>query len=96
MDVRGTIYDGVKPYPHSVDCLNYLDSIGKTVVYLSNSPRPSTVTAGRLNSLGITGTADRVVTAGDVVRYQLTHYKDSVFNTRGRRIYHLEAKTNIL
>jgi len=94
MDVWGTIYDGIKPYPNSVDCLNYLDKIGKTVLYVSNSPRPSTVVASRLNSLGVTAEADMVVTAGDIVRYQLTHYKDSVFNTIGRRMYHLEAKTN--
>lgn len=64
-DVWGTLYDGGAAYPQAVAVLQRLAEAGKAVVVLSNSPRPASVVAERLDGIGIASTLYReVITSG--------------------------------
>lgn len=94
IDLWGVVYDGVTPYPGVVDSLNYLLSQNKIIIFLSNAPRPGTLLINKLIDLGIKITTDMILTSGDMIRQQLTHFNDDTFNNLGRCFYHLGSERN--
>lgn len=94
IDLWGVIHDGFHPYPGVVDCLNRLILQNKSLIFISNAPRPSHVMMKKLIDFGIAIKPEMMLTSGDVVRHQLTHYEDAHFRGVGKCIYHLGADRN--
>lgn len=94
LDVWGVVHDGTKPYPGAVDCINHLLSLDKKILFLSNLPRPGSILMTKLIEFGIKATPEIILTSGDMVKYQLAHFDDSVFKKLGKRFYHLGAERN--
>ena len=68
-DVWGVLHNGVEAFPHAVKILGEARAAGKTVVLITNSPRPSDGVILQLDALNIPrDTYDRIVTSGDVTR----------------------------
>ena len=68
-DVWGCLHDGIKPYPDAVRVLKTFISNGGKVVLLTNSPRPSPMTARQIDMIGVSRDAWHIiVTSGDAAR----------------------------
>lgn len=87
VDVWGVVYDGVHPLVEGVKALNKLKQQGKTIIFVSNNPRPSNLARATLQQLGIEGTIN-IVTSGDVMR-SLLQAKHP-----GQKVYHLGRARN--
>ncbi len=94
IDLWGVVHNGVKPYAGVVECLNFLIAGNQTVFFLSNAPRPAPILIKKLIEFGIKVTPEMLVTSGDLVRYQLTYFEDSIFNKLSKQFYHLGAERN--
>ena len=94
IDLWGVVHDGVKPYPNVVECLNQLMILNKSIIFLSNAPRPSSSQISKLLEFGIQVNLDMVLTSGDAVIQQLTNYNDEVFSKLGKRIFHVGENRN--
>lgn len=82
-DVWGVVHNGAAPYPDAVDALFRVREAGKTVILLSNAPRPGAVVAEQIAAIGVPAECyDIVVTSGDVTRNVLA-------SEPGARLYHL-------
>ena len=68
-DVWGVVHNGISPFPLAVQALQAWREAGKTVVLITNSPRPA---EGVISQFGVIGVADDawddIVTSGDVTR----------------------------
>lgn len=65
LDVWGTVYNGEMVFPGVIETLQYLRSIDKRLIFLSNSPQIPDVVADRLRRIGITmDLYDGIVTSG--------------------------------
>ncbi len=93
IDLWGVVHDGVYAYPGVVQTLNNLIA-QKTVLFLSNAPRPAEVAMKKLIEEGIHAQPRHVLTSGDAVREQLIKWDDPVFSQLGRCLYHLGAAKN--
>jgi len=82
-DVWGVVHNGLVAFPRACDALMRARAMGKTVVYITNSPRPSKVVMHQLERLHVPReTYDAIVSSGDVTR--------SVIEKRhGRSLHHL-------
>ncbi len=82
-DVWGVVHNGLAAFPQACDALMRARATGKTVVYITNSPRPSEVVKRQLERLHVPReTYDAIVSSGDVTR--------SVIEKRhGKSLYHL-------
>ncbi|MEM6710770.1 MAG: TIGR01459 family HAD-type hydrolase [Pseudomonadota bacterium] len=68
-DVWGVLHNGVTAWPSAVEALTAFRDAGKTVVLVSNAPRPNPPVREQLAQLGVPQTAyDDIVTSGDVTR----------------------------
>lgn len=71
-DVWGVIHNGRTLYPGVADALLRLKAAGKSVVLLTNVPKPRGPIPGQLDRLGLPRAAyDVVVTSGDAIRAEL-------------------------
>lgn len=87
IDVIGVMHDGKNPFKEAVDCVNNLISNGKIVIFVSNNPRPGSLTREKLSSFGVKQPFE-IATSGDVARELLsTKFKN-------KNIYHLGAERN--
>lgn len=93
-DLWGVVHNGFEAYPGVLEYLKQLTALGKSIIFLSNAPRPAPILIQKLLSLGIIVTPEMVLTSGDMVREQLKHFNDEIFKTLGRRFYHLGADRN--
>ena len=64
-DVWGIVYDGNAVFPEFISILSKLRQHNKTVRFLSNSPRRSTVAQQRLQSCGLAIPLDNIITSGE-------------------------------
>ncbi len=94
LDLWGVIHDGHKLYPGVLESLDYLASLNKSVLFMSNAPRPAGFILEKLQELGVKVSEEMVLSSGDMVRYQLQHFNDATFSQLGRRFYHLGANRN--
>lgn len=68
-DVWGVLHNGVAPFLDAAAALADARRAGKTVILITNSPRPNDSVAIQINGIGVPRDAwDRIVTSGDVTR----------------------------
>ena len=68
-DVWGVLHNGVTPFMDAAAALADARHNGKSVVLITNSPRPNDSVAIQLDAIGVPRDAwDRIVTSGDVTR----------------------------
>ena len=94
IDIWGVIYDGLDPYPGSIEAINKLIAHNKSVTFLSNTPRPSEIIKERLFQWGVNMNKASVYTSGDAVREQLQTWEDPIFSNLGKNFYHLGEEKN--
>lgn len=94
VDLWGVVHDGFNPYPGAVECLNHMIHNNKTLLFVSNAPRPSNLLIQKLQEFGINATVDMIYSSGDLTRYQLTLFEDPFFKGLGRVFYQLGAECN--
>jgi HAD superfamily hydrolase (TIGR01459 family) len=71
-DVWGVVHDGRAPYASAVSALQRLRAAGKTVILLTNVPKPRWSIPPQLDRLGVPRDAwDVIVTSGDAIRAEL-------------------------
>jgi HAD superfamily hydrolase (TIGR01459 family) len=75
-DIWGCVHDGVSAYPEAVALLQGWREHGRTVVLLTNAPRPSVRVRAQLAGLGVTESCfDAIVSSGDAaVDHVLRHH----------------------
>jgi HAD superfamily hydrolase (TIGR01459 family) len=67
IDLVGVVYDGQAAFPKAIKTINALIAAKKTVVFLSNNPRPSQLAYDKLIEMGITNSF-HIITSGDYTR----------------------------
>ncbi len=79
-DVWGVLHNGVVAFPHAATALAAARKAGKTVVLITNSPRPAPGVIPQLRALGVPdGAYDRIITSGDVTRELIAQGPKKVF-----------------
>ncbi len=74
-DVWGVLHNGVSAFEPAHQALSQARELGKTVILLSNAPRPNARVIPFLDRMGIAGSAyDALVTSGDMTRQILAQY----------------------
>lgn len=94
IDLWGVVHDGYAPYEESINTLNKMIKSGKHITFLSNSPRPGTLSKKTLINWGINLDDINIYTSGDAVREQLVSWSDDVFRNLGKKFYHLGEDRN--
>lgn len=85
-DVWGVIHNGEWSFPAAAAALAKMRAAGKTVIYITNSPRPRDGVITQMRSLGVPDDAwDEVVTSGDVTRDLIKAVPRKVFHIGGER-----------
>ncbi|MCV0395356.1 MAG: TIGR01459 family HAD-type hydrolase [Rhizobiaceae bacterium] len=81
-DVWGVVHNGVRAYGEACDALARARASGRSVVLITNAPRPHDSVEAQLDSLRVPREAyDRVVTSGDVTR--------DLIRSGPRQVFHL-------
>jgi HAD superfamily hydrolase (TIGR01459 family) len=85
-DVWGTVYNGEQVFPGVLDVLRRLHTLGKPVLFLSNSPQLPATVVTRLEKIGIDTTLyDDIVTSGGETNHQLlTMHGQEIERFKGR------------
>lgn len=79
-DVWGVLHNGVSAFPDAAIALRSAREAGKTVVLITNSPRPAPGVIAQLRVLGVPDEAyNRIVTSGDVTRGLIAEGPRKVF-----------------
>lgn len=87
VDMWGVVYDGVHALTPAIQVLNELHHQNKTMMFVSNNPRPQSVARKTLDQIGVNSNIP-IVTSGDVTR-DLIREKHS-----GHNVFHIGAETN--
>ena len=86
-DVWGVIHNGREAFPGVVECLSQARTGGRTVVLLSNSPRPSEGVKSQLESFGVPRDSySGVVTSGDLTQ---ALFAERTSGGRAFKVYHI-------
>lgn len=77
-DIWGCVHDGVRAHASAVALLRDWRAQGRTIVLLTNAPRPSARVRAQLEKLGVDeGCYDAVVSSGDAgVEHLIAHHAD--------------------
>jgi HAD superfamily hydrolase (TIGR01459 family) len=95
VDLWGCVVDGIVAFPAALDCLRRIRAAGRTVIFVTNVPRPGSVVRARLGELGVTPDCyDGLVTSGDATIDALNRRDDSWHAAFGERFYHIGANRN--
>ena len=82
-DVWGVVHNGIEAFPQSCDALMRMRATGGTVVFITNSPRPSEQVIRQLGRLHVPPeTFDAIVSSGDVTR-------SVIQERRGQSLFHI-------
>ena len=93
-DLWGVVYNGVELYHQTVKFIDHLRSLKKHIIFLSNAPRPSSITAKKLAALGlIILDSEKLITSGDFFRFCYQHNIDKMFGP-DKKIYNLGGDFN--
>lgn len=85
-DVWGVLHNGVVAWPDAYQALGRARAAGKTVILLTNAPRPHQQVRTQIGALGVPQTAyDDVVTSGDVTRTLIARGPQKVFHLGAER-----------
>ena len=75
-DVWGVVHNGEVSFPDACDALMRARAMGKTVVFITNAPRPGEAVIRQIAHLHVpTEAYDAIVSSGDVTRDVITHRK---------------------
>lgn len=75
-DVWGVVHNGEVSFPDACDALMRVRAMGKTVVFITNAPRPGEAVIRQIAHLHVpTEAYDAIVSSGDVTRDVITHRK---------------------
>lgn len=89
-DVWGVVHNGVAAFTPAVNALKALRQEGKTVILLTNSPRPHAAVEEQLAQLGVGHDCyDQVVTSGDATRDLIEEAPRKLFHIGPERDYSL-------
>ena len=81
MDLWGVVHDGNRPFAGVIDALRELSSIGRRVIFLTNSSRDGARVAEMLGAIGIGGELfEAVISSGDVTRNALVSRDPALFD----------------
>lgn len=87
-DVWGVIHNGEWAFPAAASALKRMRDLGKSVVLITNSPRPRDGVIVQLAALGVPEDAwDAVVTSGDVTR--------DLIDEAPRKIFHIGSERDL-
>lgn len=87
-DLWGVIHDGTQPYDGVLTALDRLKAHAKTVVFISNVPRPAPQVRAMLTDMGIPeGAYTDLVTSADITRVALAARDDAFHAALGSRFY---------
>ncbi|WP_421360082.1 TIGR01459 family HAD-type hydrolase [Agrobacterium rosae] len=79
-DVWGVLHNGVSVFSGAAIALEAARKAGKTVVLITNSPRPAPGVIAQLRAFGVPDSAyDRIITSGDVTRELIAEGAKKVF-----------------
>lgn len=79
-DVWGVVHNGTRAFHQACEALAGARQAGKTVILLTNSPRPWQSVERQIETLGVPDDAfDRIVTSGDVTRKLIAEGPSRVF-----------------
>jgi len=96
LDLWGVIHDGIKAFPHAVDCLRALRASGKRTLLLSNVPRPNGAVQAMMRRMGIADDLySHLLTSGEAVRQALIDPPDLWWAELGRRVFHLGPERDL-
>lgn len=87
VDMWGVVYDGVHALTPAIEVLNQLHHRHKSMMFVSNNPRPNTVARKTLDSIGV-DSGIPIVTSGDVTRHLITTQH------AGQNVFHIGLETN--
>lgn len=88
-DVWGVLHNGVAAFPQAVEALRRARAAGKTVILITNAPRPGSAIEGQLDRLGVPRDSwDRLVSSGDVTRHLIAE--------GARRIFHIGTDADLV
>ncbi len=91
-DLWGVIIEGDEVYPGVVEVINQVIE-QKKVFFITNAPRPNSVSLARIKSWGINVTAEMVFTSGEIARSIVSNSEAALGITRPK-LYHLGADRN--
>jgi len=75
-DVWGVVHNGEVSFPDACDALMRVRAMGKTVVFITNAPRPGEAVIRQIAHLHVpTEAYDAIVSSGDVTRDVIAHRK---------------------
>lgn len=95
VDLWGCVVDGRQAFPAAIACLRELRSSGRTVVLLTNVPRPADAVRDRLAEMGLADACyDALVTSGDATIHALNARDDPWHAAFGKRYFHIGANSN--
>lgn len=84
LDIYGVLHDGIRPFPQTLGTLRALQSAGKQVCLLSNSPRMAAGVVAHLQSMGIgRGLYAEILTSGEATHYALKERRDDFHQSCG-------------
>ena len=87
-DVWGVLHNGVTAWPAAHGALSRARAAGKTVILITNAPRPHAPVRWQLELLGVPeGTYDDIVTSGDVTR--------ALIAQGPRRVFHIGTERDL-
>jgi len=93
VDLWGVIHDGEVLFPNVLNCLQQLKQAGKSIVFLSNSPRRAYGSKDKLKTFGVDPESYLGIwTSGEEVFQQLKGRQDPWYEALGKRCYHLGAR----
>jgi HAD superfamily hydrolase (TIGR01459 family) len=96
IDLWGVLHDGVRAYPHGLDCLARLSAGGKRILILSNAPRRADEVARHCANMGLTpDTYDVLMSSGEDVWRHLAERSDPWYRALGDRCYHLGPERDL-
>jgi len=96
LDLWGVIHDGIKAFPHAVDCLRALRASGKRTLLLSNVPRPNGAVQAMMRRMGIADDLyTHLLTSGAAVRQALIDPPDLWWAELGRHVFHLGPERDL-
>lgn len=96
LDLWGVLHDGVRAFPHGLDCLSRLSAAGKRILILSNAPRRAAEVAGHCAKMGLTpDTYDVLMSSGEDAWRHLSERSDPWYRALGDRCYHLGPERDL-
>jgi HAD superfamily hydrolase (TIGR01459 family) len=79
-DVCGVVHNGITLYPQTIKFIEHLRLLNKQIVFISNSPRPSTNSIKYLAQQGfVLSNSEKFISSGDYFKYCYQNNIDNMF-----------------